>query len=104
MSRENDIKEIALKRIRRLFNLAITMLHERPDLSQRYIEASRKIAMRVRIRLPREMRLLICRHCKKFIFPGTGSRIRIQPRREPHIVITCLYCGKQMRRPLRRKN
>lgn len=99
----SDVREIALKRIRKLFEMAIEMLHERPDLAQRYVEIARKIGMRARIRMPRENRMLICRHCKRFIFPGVSSRIRIQPRREPHIVITCLYCGGHMRKPLRRR-
>lgn len=103
MTREK-IREIALKRIERLFELAIQMLDKRPDLSQRYIEIARKISMRARVRIPKEKRLLICRHCKRFIFPGVSARVRLQPRREPHIVITCLYCGKHMRRPLRRKS
>jgi len=104
MSDRSKIREIALKRIKILFNLAREMLHERPDLAQRYVEIARKIAMRTRTRIPKENRLLICRHCKKFIFPGVSARVRIQPRREPHIVVTCLYCGKHMRRPLRRKH
>ncbi|MEM2734381.1 MAG: ribonuclease P [Candidatus Bathyarchaeia archaeon] len=97
------IKEIALNRIERLFDMAIKMLHERPDLSQRYVEIARKISMRARVRIPGEKRMLICRHCKRFIFPGVSSRVRLQSRREPHIVITCLYCGKHMRKPLRRR-
>lgn len=102
MGNKNKVREIALGRIKRLFNLAFEMLDKRPDLSQRYIEIARRISMRTRTRIPKENRLLICRHCKKFIFPGVSSRVRIQPRREPHIVITCLYCGKHMRIPLRR--
>lgn len=96
-------KEIALSRIERLFDLAIKMLNVRPDLSQRYIEIARKISMRAKVRIPRERRMLICRHCKRFIFPGVSSRVRLQPRRRPHIVVTCLYCGKHMRRPLERR-
>ncbi len=103
MGDKTKVREIALKRIKTLFNLAVEMLHERPDLAQRYVEIARKIAMRARVRIPKENRLLICRHCKRFIFPGVSARVRIQPRREPHVVITCLYCGKYMRRPLRRK-
>lgn len=99
----SKIREIALGRIERLFDLAIKMLDERPDLSQRYVEIARKIAMRARVRIPREKRMLICRHCKRFIFPGVSMRVRIRERREPHIVITCLYCGRHMRRPLRRR-
>lgn len=103
MQNRSRIREIALKRIERLFDLAIKMLGERSDLSQRYVEIARKISMRVRVRIPREKRMLICRHCKRFIFPGVSARFRLQPRREPHIVITCLYCGRHMRRPLRRR-
>jgi len=103
MANRNKVREIALKRIKQLFELAFKTLADRPDLSQRYVEIARKISMRTRTRLPKENRLLICRHCKKFIFPGVSSRIRIQPRREPHIVITCLYCGKYMRIPLKRR-
>ncbi|MEM1514526.1 MAG: ribonuclease P [Candidatus Bathyarchaeia archaeon] len=103
MTSKAKIKEIALSRIERLFDLAIKMLSKRPDLSQRYIEIARKISMRTRVRIPREKKVLICRHCKRFIFPGVSSRVRLQHRREPHIVITCLYCGKHMRRPLRRR-
>ncbi len=96
-------KIIALRRIRTLFNLAREMIHSRPDLSQRYVDIARRIAMRVRIHLPREYRLLICRHCKGFIMPGVNCRVRVQPRREPHVVITCLNCGGFMRIPLRRR-
>lgn len=103
MTSKAEIKKIALSRIERLFDLAINMLSERPDLSQRYIEIARRISMRTRVRIPREKRMLICRHCKRLIFPGVSSRVRLQHRREPHIVITCLYCGKYMRRPLRRR-
>lgn len=101
---KEKINKIAKKRIEKLFELAIEMFHERPDLSQRYVEIARKIAMKARVKLPKNKHLLICRHCKKFIFPGISSRIRIQKRREPHIVITCLHCGGYMRKPLRRKS
>ncbi|MEM2026461.1 MAG: ribonuclease P [Candidatus Bathyarchaeia archaeon] len=102
MAKKDVIANIALNRIKRLFNLAIEAFNERPDLSQRYVEIARKIAMRARIHLPKEYHLLICRRCKKFIFPGISSRIRLQPRREPHIVITCLYCGGYMRIPVKK--
>ncbi|MEM2272986.1 MAG: ribonuclease P [Candidatus Bathyarchaeia archaeon] len=99
----NKIRKISLIRIEQLFDLAIKMLDKRPDLSQRYVEMARKISMRARARVSKEKRMLICRHCKRFIFPGVSSRVRLQSKREPHIVITCLYCGKHMRKPLRRR-
>jgi len=100
-----NTKQIALQRIQTLFNLAKETIREDPRLAQRYVEIARKIAMRTRLRLPKEYRRMVCRHCKSFILPGVNCRVRIQPKMEPHIVITCLNCGKHMRIPLRdRKN
>jgi len=96
-------KRIALRRIHRLFNLALEMIHEDPELAQRYVEIARRIAMRAQVRLPRQYRRLVCRHCKGFIVPGVNCRVRLQPRREPHVVITCLRCGGHMRIPLKPK-
>jgi len=98
----SSIRKIALKRIKRLFELAKEMSHDDPELAQRYVNIARRIAMRARVRLPREYRRMICRKCKSFIIPGFNCRVRIQPRREPHIVITCFKCGAHMRIPLRR--
>ena len=101
----SNVKEIARQRISTLFRLAVETVNEAPDLAQRYVEIARRIAMRSRLRIPKEYRRLICRHCKSFIFPGVNCRVRIQPKREPHVVITCLKCGKHMRIPLKdRKN
>jgi ribonuclease P protein subunit RPR2 len=96
-------KRLAMQRIQTLFRLARETFHENPALAQRYIRIARKIAMAARVRLPKEYRLQVCRHCKSFILPGVNSRVRIKQRREPHAVITCLNCGKQMRKPLKKK-
>jgi ribonuclease P protein subunit RPR2 len=97
----NSTKRIALKRVHTLFGLAKETIHEDPELAQRYVQIARKIAMRTKLRLPKEYRSLICRHCKSFILPGVNCRVRIQQRREPHMVITCLNCGKHTRIPLK---
>ncbi len=96
-------KRIALQRIRTLFRLAREIFHEDPALAQRYVDMARKIAMGANVRLPREYRRQVCRHCKSFILPGVNCRVRVKQRREPHVVITCLKCGKQMRIPLRKR-
>lgn len=96
-------KQIALQRIRVLFQLAKEVVHEDPRLAQRYVKVARRIAMAVRVRLPKEYRRLICRHCKSFILPGVSCRVRTQTRREPHLVITCFTCGKHTRIPLRKR-
>ena len=94
-------KQIALKRVHILFGLATEIIHEDPKRAQRYVQIARKIAMRTRLRLPKEYRSFVCRKCKSFILPGVNCRVRIQQRREPHMVITCLNCGEHSRIPIR---
>jgi ribonuclease P protein subunit RPR2 len=98
-----ETRHIAMQRVRTLFRLASETIYENPALAQRYVGLARKIAMAAKIRLPKEHRRQVCRHCKKFILPGVNCRVRIQKRREPHVVITCLSCGGQMRIPLGKK-
>jgi ribonuclease P protein subunit RPR2 len=99
-----ETKRIAMQRIRTLFRLARETYREDPALAQRYVDIARKIAMAAKIRLPQEYRRQVCRHCKSFILPGVNCRVRIKQRREPHVVITCLKCGKHMRVPLESKS
>ena len=94
-------KKIALRRVHILFRLAKEVIHENPERAQRYVQIARRIAMRTRLSMPKEYRSLICRKCKSFILSGVNCRIRIQQRREPHVVITCLNCGGQSRIPIK---
>ena len=94
-------KKIARQRIHRLFQLAKDVIHEDEQLAQHYINVARRVSMASRVRIPREYRWQMCRGCKKFILPGVNCRVRIQQRREPHVVITCGYCGKHMRFPIK---
>lgn len=106
LSLMNTTKQIALERIHTLFRLAIEGIHENPEQAQRYVSIAKRISMTTKVRLPSEYRRQVCGHCKRFILPGVNCRVRIQQRREPHLVITCLDCGGHMRFPLksRRKN
>jgi ribonuclease P protein subunit RPR2 len=96
-------KQIAKQRIQTLFQLAKETFYEDPALAQRYVNIARKIAMAARIRLPKKYKRQLCKHCKSFILPGVNCRVRIKQQREPHVVITCLNCGKQTKIPLKSK-
>lgn len=96
-------KQIARQCIQTLFYLARETFNEDPSLAQRYVDIARKIAMAARIHLPKQYKRQVCRHCKSFILPGINCRVRIKQRREPHVVITCLNCGKHTRILLKRK-
>ena len=97
----SSTKQIALQQIQTLFRLAREVIREDPKLAQRYVGVAKKISMGIRLRLPKEYRRLICRHCKSFIVPGVNCRVRTQPRRKPHVVVTCFTCGKHTRIPLK---
>jgi ribonuclease P protein subunit RPR2 len=98
-SRTPQTKKIARERIAILFVQARTAFATHPELSNRYVELARKIAMRQRIRIDREFRREFCRHCSSFLVPGTTSRVRVQG---GNVVVTCLCCRQRRRYPLGR--
>jgi len=99
----DNIRSIARQRVQTLFDLARETLYQDPASAQRYVNIARRIAMAAKIRLPTQYRRQICRNCKSFIRPGVNCRVRIKQLREPHVAITCLNCGKQMRIPLSKR-
>ena len=96
-------KQIARQRVQVLFQQATHTYKTNPRLAQNYIGTARKIAMAARMRLPATYKRQVCRNCNTFLVPGDSSRVRIKPRREPHVVVTCLRCGRQTRFPLKPK-
>ncbi|MCW4010302.1 MAG: ribonuclease P protein component 4 [Candidatus Bathyarchaeota archaeon] len=97
-------KQVARRRVHILFEQATCTYEANPELAQSYLLTAKKIAMAARIRMPPAYRRRICRQCNTLLVPGQSSRVRIKPRREPHVVVTCLRCGSQTRIPLKPKN
>ena len=95
MRKQQIAKEIAKERIYILIANALHELKEEDEdnLANAYARLVKKIAMRLRLRLPYEIRQLYCKKCKYFIIPGRNSRIRIGRYRIKGIRITCLRCG-----------
>ncbi|HEX9261633.1 MAG TPA: ribonuclease P [Candidatus Bathyarchaeia archaeon] len=96
-------KQIAENRIRILFEQADKVYETDPNLSGRYVEMARKIAMSAKVRLPLKYRRRICKKCNSLLVHGSNCRVRLRQRREPHVVVTCLNCGHQTRYLLRKK-
>ncbi|MEO9321056.1 MAG: RNase P subunit [Nitrososphaera sp.] len=84
-------RRIAQERVEILVNHA--RREQDTELAERQAATARKIAMRVRIRIPYEHRQLFCKKCKRLIVPGRTSRVRIGRTRVKAIRITCLRCG-----------
>lgn len=90
------IKDLAVQRIDRLFDLADDEFEQNPKRSDRYVSLARQIGMRFRIRFPKTLKRRMCKHCHSYLVPGSSSRVRLRGR---YITVTCLRCNKQMRYP-----
>ena len=90
-------RDLAVQRMERLFSLAEEEHRAHPERSDRYVQIARRISTRTRVRIPRPLKNLFCRHCGRFL-PASAVRLRL---REGMLTTTCLYCGRQMRRPYR---
>jgi len=96
-------RQVAKNRICVLFEQAEAIRKTDPDLSRRYVEIARKIAMAARLRLPYDYKRKTCKKCNSLLVAGDNFRARIRQKREPHLVVTCLTCGSKTRIMLRKK-
>jgi len=93
-SRNPATKKIARERISELFAQARLAFAEHPERSNRYVELARKIAMRQRVRIDRELRRQYCHHCYAFLVPGNNMRVRVH---RGNVVVTCRSCNMKTR-------
>jgi len=91
--------DMAEQRIKKLFELAEKAYPSRPDLANRYVDIARRICMRHRVSMPRELKRRMCKKCGAFLVPGENSRVRLDGK---NVVITCLQCGTIKRYPYKR--
>ena len=92
----NKFKQIAEERILELFKQADLMFQKESNLSDRYVEIARKIAMKYKVKIPRELKRRICKNCYRYLVPGNNCRVRLNDKK---VVYTCLNCSKNMRFP-----
>lgn len=95
---KKQVKEIAQQRIKELFQEASKTKTQK--LANRYVELSRKLAMKARIRFPPEYKRRFCKHCYSYLRSGQNARIRT---RQGKVVIYCFNCKKFTRIPLKKK-
>jgi ribonuclease P protein subunit RPR2 len=93
-SKNPATKMVAKERISILFSQAQEAFHEHPERSNRYVGLARRISMRQRVRIDRELRRRYCHHCYAFLVPGQNMRVRVH---RGSVVATCGICNKKMR-------
>ncbi|MBY9007745.1 MAG: ribonuclease P [Candidatus Lokiarchaeota archaeon] len=102
----NKIAEkLAKTRIFYLFNLANDIFLENKELANEYVDLARKYAKMTKLKLPKIWNRRICHGCKKFLYPGNNTRVRLQSRKgkASHISITCLDCNHVSRYNIKKK-
>ncbi len=87
-------KKEVLDVVKNLFNEAKLQFNKNPNLSNKYIKLARKLAMKVNLRLPRELKRKFCKHCYSYLVPGKNARVRIHKSR---VIYYCFNCKKYMR-------
>mgnify|MGYP000663302646 CR=1 FL=1 len=87
---------MAYQRILRLFELADDHYQTHPERSKEYMKLAGKIAMRYRVKIPRKLKMRVCKKCNTYLVPSVTMRARI---RDGYVLYTCLECGREKRYP-----
>jgi len=90
-------KEMALARIKILFTEAGAVFSSDRASAHRYVALARKIAMKVKTKIPHELKRRYCKHCYHYLQPGMNARVRT---RGGKVIISCFDCKKFLRVPL----
>ena len=90
---KKEQKEIAKERIKTLFKQA----ENNHSMANRYVTLARKLAMKVKIRIPKEFKRRFCKHCYKYLTKD-NSRVRTN---NGKVIISCFECKKFMRIPIK---
>jgi len=84
-----------------LFENAEKTCSKNPKLADDYVRKARNIAMKVNLRMPKELKRRFCKHCYSYFIPGNNYRIRIKNK---VLVCYCKNCKKFMRFPFFKSN
>ncbi|MBS3153462.1 ribonuclease P [Candidatus Woesearchaeota archaeon] len=98
---KKEKQEIALNKIKKLFTEASNQSKKNLSLSTRYVDIARKMAMKVNLRIPRELKRRFCKHCYHYLVPGKNCRVRIHKNK---VIYYCADCKKYMRYMLTTKD
>ncbi|MHA1992580.1 MAG: hypothetical protein ACW981_11170 [Candidatus Hodarchaeales archaeon] len=97
-------KAQALEQMYKLSNLARDPRYYK--WRNRYTELIKLIGMKAQQSIPRDLKITFCRSCNILftLNPNPTVRIRTRSKPVPHLVYTCLNCGKIRRRNFPKSN
>ncbi|MCQ2972111.1 MAG: ribonuclease P [archaeon] len=92
--------DIAIERMNILFERAELEFHEHPERSDRYVELALKLSTKYNTKIPQEWNRRFCRNCKKFLYPGHNSTVRLI---NEEVNIFCGECDYIMKIPYKKE-
>jgi dephospho-CoA kinase len=90
MKNKNFIKEIALERMYRLMDLAIENWKEKPERSIHYLKLMKRIGMRNKVRIPKELKRMYCKKCFSLLLEEKHKKTRVKKK---VLLVECKKCG-----------
>ena len=91
--RQSGDKRLAMARIKLLWKQALEIAKTDPDGARTRMQVASRVAQRVRIKVPREIKRKICQRCGTVLIPGESCRVRMRNNRLKHLTVTCIACG-----------
>lgn len=89
-------REKAFLDVKALFELARTVFPKSKILANKNVKKARKLAMKHKLRLPRELKRSFCKNCYSLLVPSINLRVRLSGNK---VIYYCLECKKYMRFP-----
>lgn len=101
MARKNTPKSakqntVAQDHVQALYVELCKQRYKDSSLANRYVHLIRIIGMKLRLRLPREIKRSYCKHCYTAFAPGENCRVRL---RKGMLVYSCFSCKRFTRLP-----
>ncbi len=87
---KNLVQKIALERIYRLMDLALAEWKTNPERSKDYLMLMKKISMRNKVKIPKEVKELYCKKCFSVLMDSADKETRIKGK---IVFIKCRKCG-----------
>jgi ribonuclease P protein subunit RPR2 len=91
--RQSEAKRLARARIKLLWKQASEITKTDPEGAQQRMQVAFRVAQKVRIKVPQDIKRKICRRCGIVLVPGENCRVRIRNNRSKHLTVTCIACG-----------
>ncbi len=92
-------KKQAKEAIENLFKQAKSVFSKNKTMANKLIKKARRIAMKMRLRIPSHIKRNFCKYCHSFLVPGQNLRVRTQ---QGKLVYYCLECKKHWRMPYKK--